>query len=167
MASITDRPGQMPTDEASIAKFLYEEAALIDEGHLAEWLALMEDDIEYWLPAMGDGGEAKKSVSLIYDNKTQLEDRVWRLLSGLAHTTDPAAKIQHFISNVTVEEAGENEVTVRSSLVLFALRRGAQTTYAGRCTHHLRWQNGGWRIASKKVVLLNNSEPIDFLQFMI
>src|SRR5581483_9830116 len=167
MATSTNRPAAMPADEASVAKFLFREAALIDEERLSDWLALIKDDIEYWLPAMGDADEAKRSVSLIYDNKTRLEDRVWRLQSGLAHTTDPASKIQHIISNITVDQVARDEVLAHSSLVLFALRRGQQTTYAGRCTHRLRWRDGSWHIAAKKVVLLNNSEPIDFLQFIV
>src|SRR5258708_33145950 len=33
-----------------IAEFLYREAELLDERRYADWLALLADDIRYWMP---------------------------------------------------------------------------------------------------------------------
>jgi 3-phenylpropionate/cinnamic acid dioxygenase small subunit len=33
-----------------IEQFLFLEAALLDEGRFHEWLAILADDIHYWMP---------------------------------------------------------------------------------------------------------------------
>ena len=33
-----------------VAEFLYAEAELLDERHYDDWLALLADDIRYWMP---------------------------------------------------------------------------------------------------------------------
>ena len=33
-----------------VAEFLYREAELLDERRYEEWLALLADDIRYWMP---------------------------------------------------------------------------------------------------------------------
>jgi hypothetical protein len=43
--------------------------------------------------------------------------------------------------------------------------RGKDRVFAGSCEHRMRFEDGGWKIAAKKVVLVNNDEVIDNLTF--
>lgn len=163
--SLTKRP-----PEREIENFLYEEAHLIDQGKLEEWLSLFTDDAIYWIPCNRYDTDPSRALSIIYDDRQHLEDRAWRLQSGLAHTTDPPFRLRHFVSNVRLGELVGDELTVYSNFLLVTLRpvRGwSQQIFAGGYVHRLRRLSGSWKIAFKKVELLNNDEPILSLQFIV
>lgn len=161
----------MSADRQEIENFLYHEARLIDENRLDEWLGLFAigdpDDIIYWVPCNRDDIDPFREVSFIYNTRANLEDRVWRLQSGLAHTTDPLPRIRHLVSNVELGEAGENDLTVYSTVVIFFFRKEKEKAFVGSCEYLLRRLDGDWMIASKKVHLLNNDGVIDSLQFLL
>ena len=71
------------------------------------------------------------------------------------------------VSNVEIEEGENGEVTVYSNFNLTELRQGTQNTFAGRTIHRLRPDGGGFKIAYKKVLLVNNDEVINTLTFLI
>lgn len=167
MAAHMDIP--RPT-EREIERFLYHEARLIDEGKLDEWLALFTDDAYYWIPCNRADIDPTRDVSIIYDNREHLEARVWRLQSGLAHTTDPPFLLRHLISNVELDGFHDGDLSVSSNFILVALRSlpgWPQELFAGSYRHRLRRVDGAWRIAFKKVELLNNNQPILSLQFIV
>jgi benzoate/toluate 1,2-dioxygenase subunit beta len=168
------------TDQHAIERFLYHEARLLDEGQLDDWLALFTPDAYYWIPCNANDVDPTRHVSLIYDDRQHLEDRIWRIKSGWAHAQDPPSHTRRIVGNVEphpAPTAGEpvvssemivpSELVVSSTFILVELRRGAQTLFAGRYEHRLRREGDAWRIALKKVELLNNDEPIDSLTFIV
>lgn len=157
-------------DEREIEKFLYNEARLLDNGKLDEWLALFTDDAIYWVPANADDINPLVHVSIIYDDRERMQDRVWSIQSGVRWSQDPPSRIRHLISNVeVVEEHANGEVTVSSNFAAFEIRRAiyGERYFVGRYEHLLRRENGSWRVASKKIELLNNDAPIENLTFIL
>ena len=61
----------------------------------------------------------------------------------------------------------ENAATVLSAFILYELRRGKERIFAGRYEHRMRFEDGRWKIAAKKAVLVNNDEVIDNLTFIV
>ena len=106
-------------------------------------------------------------LSLIYDDWVRLQLRIARLKSGFAHAQEPRSRMRRLISNIEVEEVGDREIVTHSNFLLAELRRGKQDLFAGRTTHRLRAENGSFKLISKKVLLVNNDEPIDNLTFLI
>ncbi|WP_420489080.1 aromatic-ring-hydroxylating dioxygenase subunit beta [Neobacillus vireti] len=51
--------------------------------------------------------------------------------------------------------------------MIVELRRSIQTIYSGRFEHKLRKNGNSWKIASKKVELINNNEFIGNLSFLL
>jgi benzoate/toluate 1,2-dioxygenase beta subunit len=144
--------------------FLYREARLLDSNQLYEWRDLMTEDVIYWVPVNDENADPRKHLSVIYDDWANLTGRIWRIVeSGLNHTQDPASKMIRFVSNVEVEDAErDDEVTVHSVVWLTTFKSGAQRVddidvrnYSTRQQHRLRMADGQWRIAFKKVTLLN------------
>lgn len=151
-----------------VEAFLYREARLADESHYAEWLTLWTDDAIYWLPANKDDYDPHRHVSIIYDDRSRLQDRVDRLASGSAWAQEPKSRLRRVISNIEIEAGSSaEEVLVRSNFVLGELRRGRQTTYYAAQIHRLRRLPEGLRMAFKKVMLINNDEPINNLSFLV
>ena len=161
-------PADVAADRQEIEAFLYHEARLLDDGRLDEWLALFTPDAYYWIPCNADDVDPSRHVSLVYDDRQHLVDRIWRLQSGWAHAQDPPSRTRRLVGNVELAPADPaGDLGVRSTFIVVELRRGMQTIFAGRYEHRLRRMADAWRIAAKKVELLNNNESIDSLTFIV
>jgi len=157
----------MAVDRQQVEQFIYYEADLMDEHRYDEWLALWTDDALYWVPSGRDDIDPKREISLIYDDRVRLQVRITRLKSGFAHAQEPKSRMRRVVSNIVTQEAENGDIVVFSNFLLTELRRGKQDTFAGRTIHRLRPDNGSFRLASKKVLLVNNDEHIDNLTFLI
>jgi len=157
----------MAVDRQQVEQFIYYEADLMDEHRYDEWLALWTDDALYWVPSGRDDIDPKREISLIYDDRVRLQVRITRLKSGFAHAQEPKSRMRRVVSNIVTQEVENGDVVVFSNFLLTELRRGKQDTFAGRTIHILRPDNGSFRLASKKVLLVNNDEHIDNLTFLI
>lgn len=157
--------------------WLYHEARLIDEHRLDEWLTLFTDDALYWLP-IDDKARPGLTVALICDDALRRRERVYRLQETRAHAQEPMSRTLHVIANVEVEPAAGGEMVVRSNQIVYEIRAGdadyrqpglgEQRSFAARCEHRYRADgDGGWRIAMKKMVLLNRDVAIENLTFVL
>jgi 3-phenylpropionate/cinnamic acid dioxygenase small subunit len=152
------------TDE--VERFLYREARLMDEHRYKEWLALWADDGVYWVPCNDDDIDPRRHVSIIYDDRERLEQRVDRLLSGSVLAQDPKPRMRRLVSNIE-SEAKAGEVSVESNFILTFARGETQLVWAGRTQHVLRPDAEGLRIRFKKVMLVNADQEMPLLQFLV
>ncbi|MFG1667675.1 aromatic-ring-hydroxylating dioxygenase subunit beta [Streptomyces sp. Y7] len=160
---------------AEAEDFLFYEARLLDEERLKDWLSLMTSDVVYWVPNNADEVDPSSHISIIYDNYLRLENRVWRITeSGLNHTQDPPSKFIRFISNISTEPAErDDEATVRCNVLLTEYRPGVArdaardpSWRAARCDYRLRSVDGTWKIAQRKVMLLDNDGPLPAMTYV-
>jgi benzoate/toluate 1,2-dioxygenase subunit beta len=157
----------MPVERQKVENFLYREARLMDEHAYDEWLALWTDDALYWVPCNEDDIDPERHVSIVYENRARLEDRIARLKSGAAYAQDPKSRLSRIVSNVEIEDKNEVEVMVHSTFNVTTLRRGRMDIFAGRAVHKLRPEGDSFKIAYKKVLLINNDVVIHNLTFLI
>ena len=161
-------------DRAEAEDFLYQEARLIDERRFDDWLGLFAEDAHYWLPIRDDAGP-REHLSLIYDDRQRMRERVFRLgLDPLAQS--PPSRTLHLVSNVQIRPGdGGDEVVLHSAQVVHEMRTGDDRqlglgdarSFAARCEHHLRRDNGAWKITLKRMLLLNRDTAISNLTFII
>jgi len=156
----------MATPRERIEEFLFHEAKLIDEHRYDEWLALWTEDGLYWVPCNSDDANPARQAMIIYDNRARLDERVYRLTSGAAWAQQPRSRTRRLISNVEVRET-DGGYAVESNCLIAELRRSRQDLFAARILHTLRPAGDSFRIALKKVLLLNNDEAIDNLTFLV
>jgi 3-phenylpropionate/cinnamic acid dioxygenase small subunit len=147
------------------ADFLYHETALLDERRFDEWLELFTDDALYWIP-QGDEVDPIRHVSLVYDDRRRLHERVLRLGSGFAYSQDPPSKTCHVVGNVQASDGAEGELEVASTLLVAEVRRNLQNVYAGRVTHTLVPDGEGFRIRRKVIRLVNSDIPLGNVTFL-
>jgi benzoate/toluate 1,2-dioxygenase subunit beta len=157
----------MHVDRSRVENFLYREARLMDTHAYDEWLTLWTDDALYWVPSNDDDIDPERHVSIVYENRAGLEDRIARLKSGAAYAQDPKSRLSRVISNVEIEQANSGELLVHSTFNLTALRRRRMEIFAGRSIYKLRRDGDSFKIAYKKVLLINNNEVIHNLTFLI
>ena len=141
---------------AEAEDFVYAEVALLDEARFREWLELFTSDGVYWIPANEPDHDPDRHVSIVYDTREQLADRITRLELGRA-VREVQPRMLHLVGNVRVVEAPESEgVEVLAATVVHEVHGAHSTAQPAQCRYLLRADPGGWRIARKTVVLLEN-----------
>ncbi len=140
--------------------FLYREARLLDEGRLEEWLALFAPECLFWVPG-SPGGDPEREIAVSFDDRRQLEGRIYRLRTGYAWSQVPPSRTSRLLSNVEMFR-GESEATcmVRSSFLITELRDGESRTFAGWNAHRLARAATGWSILVKQVNLIDCDRPL-------
>jgi benzoate/toluate 1,2-dioxygenase beta subunit len=156
----------MVADGRAIERFLFHEARLMDAHRLDEWLALWDDDATYWVPCNGDDIDPARSVSVIYDRRGQLRNRIQRIKETL-WLKEQAPRLRRIVGNIEIESESATEIVVGSNFILAELHRHRQILWAGNTVHRLIPEGDRFRIRYKKVVLLNNDEPLPNLLFLI
>ncbi|MXW91920.1 MAG: aromatic-ring-hydroxylating dioxygenase subunit beta [Rhodospirillaceae bacterium] len=145
------------SDRAAVEAFLIHEADLIDRRDFEAWLALYTDDCRYWVPLEEDQADPQHTVSLIYDDRKLLETRVRRLGHPRIHAQAPPSRTVHIIANVAVaREPEDGLIVVHSNQTVAEYRQNRTRLFAGRCTHRLVPENGGYRIAFKRIDLIDS-----------
>ena len=150
-------------DRHELEDFLFHEARLLDEQRWDEWNALFTSEGRYWVPAAPGQPDAVNHVSLIHEDALLRAVRIKRFRHPNAFSLQPRPRSVHLVSNVTLEEfdEGTGECVVRSSFIVLQYRREKQDVFGGRYTHRLSRQDGQFRIALKRVDLVNCDAPME------
>ncbi|MEN9709568.1 MAG: hypothetical protein RIQ68_1976 [Pseudomonadota bacterium] len=138
-----------------VEELLYEEADLIDQWKLDDWLALYTDDAHYYVPPSdvdGDTANAETSLFYILDDRIRLGERVTRLKKVGAHSEHPRSKVRHLVTNVRVSHDGEI-IRARSSFVVSRAKDITHDLFIGHYLHEIVEQSGALKIAKKTCVL--------------
>ena len=153
------------------AAFLFKEARHLDKGEWGEWVAMYREDAVYWLPAWRDEYETtadpQTEVSLIYHNsRLGLEERIARIESRKSITALPLPRTLHQIGNVELVAATSAHIETEATFAVFVYdpRTARKHTRFGRYQHRISTEGESWRIASKKIILVNDKVPavLDF-----
>jgi 3-phenylpropionate/cinnamic acid dioxygenase small subunit len=145
----------------NVEQFLYHEARLLDTGELEAWLELFTDDATYWVPLERDQRDPVETSSIIHDDRTLLELRVKQARHPRAHARQPLARTVHQVGNVTVVSENASETKVNSTLQVIEFRNEKQRLYGALVEHRLRRVNGAFKIAHKRVDLVNSEGELD------
>jgi len=156
----------MTIDRQAVEQFIYREAQLMDESRFDEWEALWADDGLYWVPSNDDDTDPQRQVSIVYDDRTRIHQRVARLQSGLAHVQEPRSRLRRTIGNIELAEGPNGEIVALSNFILVEFRH-EQQIWAGRTMHRLRYEDGALKLVFKKVNLVNNDAELPALGFLI
>jgi 3-phenylpropionate/cinnamic acid dioxygenase small subunit len=149
-----------PVDEATRATceaLLFAEARLLDEARFEDWTELFTRDCIYWMPITPGGGDPLRETSLAFDDRRRMQDRVYWLRTGVAHSQIPPSRTRRLITNVEAARgARPDELRVRSNFVVYEFRVGIQRALPGWYAHLLRREDGAWRIAVKQINLIDS-----------
>jgi benzoate/toluate 1,2-dioxygenase beta subunit len=145
----------------NVEQFLYHEARLLDTGQLEAWLDLFTDDATYWLPLEPDQKDPLETSSIIHDDRTLLELRVKQARHPRAHARQPLARTVHQVGNVIVTNGTDGEIKVDSTLQLIEFRSERQRIWGALVEHRLRRAGESFKIAHKRVDLVNSEGELD------
>jgi 3-phenylpropionate/cinnamic acid dioxygenase small subunit len=147
---------------AAVAQFLYDEAALLDEWRLEEWLSLFHPEAAaYVIPSPEDqSDDPATTLHLVSDSPATLAGRIVRLKSKHAHAESPRSRTRRQISNVRVWE-GPNDLFCRSVFDVTRVRGGQVDRFVGVYEHQLLPHDGGdtpWKIGRRRVLIDHSIE---------
>ena len=160
----------MPFDRYAVEQFLYREARLADEQRLEDWLALWDEDALYWVPCNEYDIDPARQLSIIYDDHSRLRLRVARITkTGMAWTQEPRSRLRRLVSNIEIYDYPDGLVQTFSNFHLTELRvnRRDPVEWIGRTEHRLRPHGDDFKLAYKKVMLINNDHEMTQLSCMV
>ena len=156
-----------------VEQFYYEEAELLDDGRFADWLELLADDVDYWMPTRTNRLRRQQALSIaargeaaFYDEtKESLAWRIRRFDSGMAWAEDPPSRTRHLVTNIVAHhvdpdvKAGftADDLEVRSAFLVYRNRlEREENIFAGRRVDILRRADEGLQVA-RRVILLDQN----------
>jgi 3-phenylpropionate/cinnamic acid dioxygenase small subunit len=92
---------------------------------------------------------------LANEDRLLLTLRVERLLAGRAHSQQPASRSAHVLQLPQVDVCNDHHAEVYTPFTYVESRGEQQIWLVGQWCHRLCREQGAWRIALKRVNLLN------------
>lgn len=142
-------------NRTEVEDFLFNEAELLDQWRLPEWLTLFTDDARYEVPCTDLPADASSDVTLFYiaDDRARLGERVKRLMKRTAHAEFPHSKTSRIVGNVRIQSRREDEIDVTSVFQTLRTKDGVTDLYFGTNKYRLALQDEGFRIREKRCLL--------------
>ncbi len=150
-----------------VEQFLYKEARLLDERRLEEWLDLLADDLDYWMPMrrnvkFGDWDleftDHHKEINWFDEGKDVLAGRIRQLNTGVHWPEEPVSRFEHLITNIELVSADGDEIHVNSKFHCYQNRLQDEVNeWVGRREDVLRRDpETKFKIVRRKIILAQN-----------
>lgn len=158
----------MTISRDDVIDFIYGEARMLDEGRYTDWLNLWLPDGFYWMPLDNKQTDPLKETSLLYEDDFMRRLRVERLNGERTFSQKPKSRCNHVIQRPFIDkfdsEAGEFETN--TSMHYVETRLDEQFLLAITAIHELKLVDGKFRIANKRVELLNSDAAFGNIQLL-
>lgn len=168
--TIDPHTDQSAGDWRSCLQCLYHEAELLDQGLLADWLALLSESFEYRVLNRVTRERESKEASFVTSNyhvlcdRSAMETRIKRLQSEFAWSEDTPTVTRRFVSNMRATRVDKNTLRIKSYLLLFRARwESSAFVSAERDDEWTSGTDGQLRLAKRWVYLDHSVLPIDNL----
>jgi 3-phenylpropionate/cinnamic acid dioxygenase small subunit len=149
-----------------IEEFLYAEAELLDERRFEAWLALLTEDVRYWMPMRRnvkfgeqdrENTREQQDMNWFDEGKATLTQRVQQILTGVHWAEEPLSRVCHMVSNVQIVRLALPEVAVKCRFLVYRNRLQDETDFfVGKREDVLRQVDGQWKLARRKIILDQN-----------
>jgi len=109
-------------------------------------------------------------MSILFDNRSRISSRVRQLKSDKRHAQNPRSRLRRLLANVELLDAGagdDGDVVVGANFLIHESRDRGTTLWGGRTEYRLRRVDGAWRMARKKVMLVDNDRALPTLAFLV
>jgi benzoate/toluate 1,2-dioxygenase beta subunit len=140
---------------------LEREARLLDQLRYDDWLALYTAECVYWVPSTPGAGDPRREISVMFDDRRRLEDRIYRFRTGYAWSQAPASRTVRLITNVEVFAAARDDARmVRSNFLISEFWGDETRVLTGWAGHRMMRDGEAWKIQAKQVNLIDCDQSI-------
>ncbi len=153
-------------------EFLYDEAEMLDTRNFEAWLKTLAEDLIYFMPmtfnvkygqhAEHEKTRFEKDMSWFNEGKWTLTKRVEQIMTGVHWAEEPLSRVSRQVTNVQVtgvrvNDAGQQEVDVRSRFLIYQNRREYEEYFfVGKRMDVIRKEGDCWRLARREIDLGQN-----------
>jgi 3-phenylpropionate/cinnamic acid dioxygenase small subunit len=165
----TDVRAVKDATERDLFRHLIEtEARILDQLLFEEWIQLYAPECIYWVPSTPEGGDPRREIAVMFDDRRRIEDRIYRLRTGYAWSQAPSSRTSRLVTNVEVFICTRmDQRMVRSNFAISEFWGGEVRVLAGWTGHRFRNIDGVWKISAKQVNLLNCDQCIRNLSIIM
>ena len=142
-------------------RLLEREARLLDQLRYDDWLKMYVPECIYWVPSTPKAGDPRREISVMFDDRRRLEDRIYRMRTGFAWSQAPASRTVRLITNVEVfATTGDDMRMLRSNFLISEFWGNETRVLTGWAGHRVVQGGGGWKIQAKQVNLIDCDQCI-------
>jgi|UniRef100_B0T5N7 3-phenylpropionate/cinnamic acid dioxygenase small subunit len=165
-SDLTFRPNRVPVGSPAynqIAEFLYEEAWLLDEIRLADWVARLDEDLRYTCPVRQTRPLRENAASIVRtvmhfdETYASIRGRVGRITdTRSAWAEDPPSRTRRLITNILAEATDNpDEFEVKSYLLCSRSRFEETNLLFLSCVRHdlLRRHGASFKLARREIIV--------------
>ncbi|WP_372722546.1 aromatic-ring-hydroxylating dioxygenase subunit beta [Immundisolibacter sp.] len=149
---------------ATGSELLFREGYCLDRQQWQDWLALFTEDCELWAPSwVGEHqqiSDPQTEISLLYlAGRSRLQERVERAVSGASPASVPLPRTCHHVGNILLLDHEVGSMTLHSAWRVDYFHQKKTGAFFGHYEHRLVADGDAWRIARKRVTLMNDFIP--------
>jgi 3-phenylpropionate/cinnamic acid dioxygenase small subunit len=150
-----------PVVRDEFRRLLEREVRLLDQLRYEDWLAMYARECVYWVPSTPAAGDPRREISIMFDDRRRLEDRVYRLRTGFAWSQAPASRTVRLITNVEVFATARDDARmVRSNFLISEFWGDETRVLTGWAGYRLLRDGASWKIQAKQVNLIDCDQCI-------
>lgn len=147
--------------------FVWLEADLLDNAGYDEWLALWTPTSRYVVPIEPGTTDFENALNYAYDDAELRQKRAERLTSGQSVSASPVARTVRLLSRFRLLTTTPGACHLRCAQMLTEFRRGRERSYAADLEFHLARAEGGLKIERKVVRLINATEALGGIGYIL
>ncbi|AXL50963.1 aromatic-ring-hydroxylating dioxygenase [Paraburkholderia caffeinilytica] len=152
---------------AGAIELIWREAELLDRKDYHAWLSLWDPAGFYVVPIDPGTTDFAATLNYAYDDQDMREKRVQRMTSGYSASASDAAHTVRTVSRFTLTSDASDEVDVNSAQIVVAYKRGKSTLFAADLTHRISFASGEPRIVQKVIRLIDSTEALSAIGFLL
>ncbi len=155
-------------------RLIEREARFLDQLRYDDWLKMYAPECIYWVPSTPNAGDPRREISVMFDDRRRLEDRIYRMRTGFAWSQAPASRTVRLVTNVEVFATTADDIRMLRSNFLISEFWGNETRIlTGWAGHRVVRAptlpspaggggsgNGTWKIQAKQVNLIDCDQCI-------
>lgn len=153
--------------QQEVEQFLYKEARLLDERRLGEWLDLLHEELDYWMPMrrnikFGDWEmeftDHDTEINWFDEGKDILAGRIRQIETGVHWPEEPVSRFEHIVTNVEIVGVEGDEIRVNSKFFCYQNRlQDEVNNFVGRREDVLRRDpDTKFKLLKRKLILAQN-----------
>jgi p-cumate 2,3-dioxygenase beta subunit len=158
-----------PLTLGEIERFFVDEAALLDEWRLEEWLQLFTEDGCYLVPPLdAPNADHRTTLFLVADDRRNLASRIRQLLAGTTWAENPRSRTRRLVTNFRILDEGDHGVVATANFAVWRFQYEATDVYVGRYVNLFVRGSSGLMLRERRVILdLETLRPHGKLSFIL
>ena len=145
-----------PSERDRFRMLIERETRLLDQLRFDEWLSMYAPECIYWVPGTPEAGDPRREITISFDDRRRMEDRIYRLRTGYAWSQAPKSRTVRMMSNVEVFSTQQSSIRmVRSNFLISEFRVDGTRFLSGWCGHRFIENAHSWQIRVRQVNLID------------